>query len=79
MSKILWSHKSFFRITLILEEVVRSDGLFFFGGGWDSNPRPYIYYALFISTKLSSRGREVAVYINKRVIIILLKVYSILI
>jgi len=27
----------------------------FFGGGRGSNPRPYIYYALFIPIELSSR------------------------
>ena len=30
----------------------------FFGGGQDLNPRPCIFYALFIPTELSSRGLE---------------------
>lgn len=28
----------------------------FFGGGWGSNSRPYIFYALSIPTELSSQG-----------------------
>ena len=28
----------------------------FFGGGWGSNPRPCIFYALSIPTELNSRG-----------------------
>jgi len=29
---------------------------FFFCGGQDSNPIPFIYYVLFLSIELSSRG-----------------------
>jgi len=32
--------------------------LYFFGGGRGSNPRPYIFYALFLPTELSSRGHQ---------------------
>jgi len=32
--------------------------VFFFGGGRGSNPGPYIFYALFIPTELSSRRQK---------------------
>ena len=41
--------------------IIRSKILIFFCSGWDLNPKPYIFYTLFILTELSSREPKILI------------------